>query len=128
MKTLNNATILTGRIMLSGMFLLSGISKISAFEGTQAYMSSVGVPGALAPAVIAFEIIAAILIIIGWQTRYTALALAGFSAMTALMFHFNFADQMQSIMFMKNITIAGGFLVLAANGAGTLSLDARRAK
>jgi len=125
---MKNITELVGRILLSGMFISSGVSKISAFEGLQAYMSSAGVPGVLAPLVIAVEIGGGLAVLVGWQTRYAALALAGFSGLSALLFHFDFADQMQSINFMKNFTIAGGFLILAAHGAGAFSLDARLAK
>lgn len=111
------------RISLSGVFLLSGISKISAFEGTQAYMASQGVPGMMLPLVIALEIIAPIMIITGWHTRLAAIALAGFTLAAAFLFHFNLADQMQSIMFMKNIMVTGGLLLLFSHGAGQLSFD-----
>ena len=91
-------------------------------------MSSVGVPGVLLPVVIATEVLGAIAIIIGWHTRVTALLLAGYALLTALIFHTNFADQIEMIMFLKNVSIAGGFLLLVANGAGPLSLDRRFAK
>ncbi len=117
---------LAGRILLALMFLLAGISKITGYEGTQGYMASVGVPGALLPLVIALEIGGAIAIIVGFQTRLAALALAGFSIAAAALFHSNFADQIQMILFLKNVAVAGGFLILAANGPGSLSLDARR--
>jgi putative oxidoreductase len=91
-------------------------------------MTSVGVPGALLPAVIAFEVLGAIAIIVGWKTRLTAFLLAGFTLLSGLLFHGNFADQMQMIMFLKNVSIAGGFLLLAAHGAGALSLDRRNTK
>ena len=118
---------LGGRILLSAMFLISGLNKIAGYAGTQAYMESQGVPGSLLPLVIAFEVAAPLLVVIGWQTRLVALALAGFSILTGLLFHMDFADQMQTIMFMKNLTIAGGFLLLVARGAGELSIDYRRA-
>jgi len=86
------------------------------------------VPGVLLPAVIATEVFGAIAIILGWRTRTTALLLAGYAVLTALIFHTNFADQVQMIMFLKNVSIAGGFLLLVANGAGPLSLDRRLAK
>ena len=89
-------------------------------------MSSLGVPGALLPAVIALEVFGAAAIIVGWQTRVTAFLLAGFAVLSGLIFHNNFADQVQAIMFLKNVSIAGGFLLLVANGAGALSLDALR--
>jgi len=119
-------TELAGRVALAAIFLLAGLNKITAYAGTQGYMESVGVPGALLPAVIALELIGAALLIVGFQTRLAALALAGFSVVSALLFHFDLADQMQFILFFKNIAMAGGFLVLAANGAGALSIDARR--
>ena len=113
------------RTALSAVFLISGRTKLSQYEGTQAYMSSVGVPGALLPLVIAFEILAPLAVILGWQARIAAFLLAGFSLVTALLFHFNFADQIQSIMFMKNIAIAGGFGMIVAYGSGAFSLSRR---
>jgi putative oxidoreductase len=86
-------------------------------------MSSAGVPGAFLPAVIATEVLGALAIILGWKTRTFAVLLAGFSLLTAITFHRNFADQMQMINFLKNVSIAGGFLLLVANGAGPLSID-----
>lgn len=117
---------LAGRILLALMFLLAGISKITGYAGTAGYMASAGVPGALLPLVIALEVGGALAIIVGFQTRLVALALAGFSVVAAALFHSNFADQMQMVMFLKNVAVAGGFLVLAANGPGALSLDAKR--
>lgn len=119
---------LAARILLSAMFFMAGLSKIGAYAGTQGYMESQGVPGFLLPLVIGVEVIAPVLLVVGWQTRYAAIALAGFTAAAALMFHLNFADQIQSIMFMKNIAITGGLLLLATHGAGELSLDSKLAK
>lgn len=115
-----------GRTLLSGIFLLTGINKAGAFAATQGYMESVGVPGVLLAPTIAFEILAPLAIIVGLYARSAAFLLAGFSIMTALIFHFNFADQMQSIMFLKNISIAGGLLLLAAYGPGPFSINPRR--
>jgi len=112
-----------GRILMAQIFLLAGISKIGAYEGTQGYMESVGLPGMLLPLVIALEIGGGLALIIGWKARWAAAALAGFSVVSALIFHNNFADQMQMIMFMKNFAIAGGLLFLLAHGAGAYSLD-----
>jgi putative oxidoreductase len=123
-----NVAELAGRSLLAVLFLLSGVGKIGAYAATAAYMSSVGVPSVLLPVVIATEVLGATAIIIGWQTRIVAVVLAGFSLLTALVFHFNFADQIEMIMFLKNVSIAGGFLLLVANGAGPLSLDRRLAK
>ena len=119
---------LAARILLSAMFFMAGLSKIGAYAGTQGYMESQGVPGFLLPLVIGVEVIAPVLLVLGWQTRYAAIALAGFTAATAFMFHLNFADQIESIMFMKNIAITGGLLLLATHGAGELSLDSKLAK
>ncbi|KAF0191490.1 MAG: putative oxidoreductase [Gammaproteobacteria bacterium] len=121
-------TLLTGRVLLAHLFLLAGISKIGAYAGTQGYMESMGAPGALLPLVILTEVGGALALIVGWQTRWAAIALAGFSILSALMFHTNFSDQIQMIMFMKNGAIAGGLLVLAAAGPGGLSLDHRRGR
>lgn len=125
-KAFNRFVELGGRILLSALFLTSGLGKIGAYAGTAAYMSSLGVPGAFLPAVIALEVFGAVAIIVGWQTKVTAFLLAGFTVLSALIFHSNFADQVQAIMFFKNISIAGGFLLLVASGAGALSIDALR--
>lgn len=127
-NSVQKAAELGGRILLSLLFLLSGLGKIGAYAGTAAYMSSVGVPGALLPAVIATEVLGALAIIIGWKTRVIAFLLAGFSLLTAVVFHNNFGDQIQMIMFLKNVSIAGGYLLLVANGPGPLSIDRRIAK
>ena len=127
-QTAIHAGNLTGRIFIAAIFLMAGIGKLGAgYAGTQGYMESMGVPGILLPLVIALEIGGAILVIAGLWTRLAALALAGFTVVSAVLFHADFSDQMQMIMFMKNFAIAGGFLFLAANGAGAWSLDARRA-
>ena len=127
-STVKNVSELAGRIFLSGLFLLSGLGKVGAYAATAAYMSSVGVPGVLLPVVIATEVLGATAIVLGWQTRVSALLLAGYSLLAALIFHTNFADQIEMIMFLKNVSIAGGFLLLVANGAGPLSFDRRLAK
>jgi putative oxidoreductase len=127
-NTVQKLSELGGRILLSMLFLLSGLGKIGAYAGTAAYMSSVGVPGALLPAVIATEVLGALAIIVGWKTRVIAFLLAGFSLLTAVVFHNNFGDQIQMIMFLKNVSIAGGYLLLVANGPGPLSIDRRIAK
>ena len=123
---MNKYANLVGRILLAHIFLLAGISKISGYAATQGYMEAMGVPGALLPLVIALEVGGALALIVGWQTRLAALALAGFSLVAAVIFHANFADQMQMIMFMKNVAIAGGLVLLAAQGAqDTISVDKR---
>ena len=122
---MNKFSDLGARILLAVIFFMAGIGKIGAYAGTQGYMESQGVPGMLLPAVIGLEIIAPIMLVVGWKIRYAAFALAGFTILSALMFHLNFADQIQSIMFMKNLAIAGGLLLLVNHGAGELSLDSK---
>jgi len=121
-------TELGGRVLLASLFLISGLGKIGGYAGTAAYMAAAGVPAALLPLVIATEVLGAVAIIVGWQARVVALLLAGFTVISGLVFHSNFADQMQTIMFLKNLSITGGFLLLAANGPGRLSLDGRSAR
>jgi putative oxidoreductase len=122
---LRDAAELGGRILLSSLFVLSGLSKIGAYAATVGYMSAMGVPGALLPVVIATELLGGVAIAFGWKTRVVAFLLAGYALLTALVFHINFADQTQMIMFFKNVSIAGAFLMLTANGAGRLSLDGK---
>ena len=119
---------LGGRLGLAAIFLLAGVNKIQYYEGNAAFLASGGLPEFLLPLVIAFEIGGALALIAGFQVRLAALGFAGFSVVTAALYHNNLADQTQFFMFFKNIAIAGGFLILAANGAGRFSLDARLAR
>jgi putative oxidoreductase len=123
-----NTAELVGRILLVALFLISGLGKITAYAATAGYMASMGVPGVALPLVIGLEVLGAAAITLGWKTRIVAFLLAGFTLLTGIVFHANFADQMQTIMFLKNVSIAGAFLMLAANGAGAFSLDARASK
>ena len=113
-------------MLMSAIFLMAGISKLGSYATTQSYMDSVGMPGALLPLVILLELGGGLAVLLGWQTRISAFLLAGFCLLSALIFHANFGDQMQSILFMKNMAMAGGFLLLLAGGAGAWSVDARR--
>ena len=117
-----------GRVFIALIFVISGFNKFFAYTDIQDYMASMGVSGELLPLVIGIEVLAGLAVIIGWQTRLAALALAGFSIVTAAIFHMDFADQIQFIMFMKNLAIAGGLLLLAANGPGTYAFDIRHRK
>lgn len=117
---------LVGRILLALIFILSGIGKISDPAGTAGFMESMGVPGILVWPTIALEILGGIAIVIGFQTRIAAFALAAFSIAAAVIYHHNFADQMQMIMFLKNLSIAGGLLLLAASGALSFGVDCRK--
>lgn len=120
-----NATFsLFGRLGLSLIFIISGWGKIAGYAATQQYMEAMGVPGSLLPLVIALELGGGLAILAGGFTRAIALALAAFSLASAVLFHGNLGDATQAIMFWKNVAMAGGFLMLAANGAGALSLDA----
>ena len=114
---------LTGRVFISGVFLLSGFNKIGNYDGTVGWMESFGLPGFLLIPAIILEILAPILIIIGYQTKIAAGALSLFCLATAIIFHTDFSDQMQFIAFMKNLALAGGFLFLVVNGAKGYCLD-----
>ena len=116
-------TDLGARSLMAAIFILAGLSKITGYEGNLAYMASAGVPGFLLPAVIALEILGGIALVIGLQTRLAALGLAVFSISSALLFHFDLADQMQFIQFFKNLAMAGGLLLLANTRPGPWTID-----
>ena len=119
--------IVIARFLSAQIFLLSGLSKLGDYAGTQTYMSTMGVPGMLLPVVIALEIGGGLALIAGVFTRWVALALAGFSIAGAILFHRDFADTTQLVMFMKNFAMAGGLLLLYVHGSGPFSVDAKRA-
>lgn len=124
---MNNAIVLVARLLMAHIFLLSGIGKLGAgYAATQGYMAAMGVPGIVLPLVIALEIGGGLALVVGFLTRWAALGLAAFCVVAALLFHLNFADKMQMIMFMKNLVMAGGLLMLYVHGAGAYSIDARR--
>lgn len=124
-STIQAAAALVGRLLLAALFLLEGWSKVRGHGPAVAYMERFSVPGLLLPAVIFVELAGGILLVIGWQARCAALALAIFSIVAALLFHINLADRNQLLHFEKDLAIAGGLLVLAAFGPGRFSLDAR---
>jgi len=126
MTDAKKAAELAGRTLMAVMFLKTGVGKITAYAGTQAYMAAAGVPGTLLPFVIALEVLGGLALIAGYRTRLVSIALAVFTVMAGLLFHNQLADQMQQVMFLKNLAIAGGFLILAVHGAGAWSIDARR--
>ncbi len=112
------------RVLLAVLFVLEGYGKIAGYDGTMGYMASQGVPGMLLPLVIALELGGGLLLIAGFQTRWVALALAAFTVAASLIFHIGDG---QMTMFLKNMAITGGLLLLYVHGAGPLSLDARKA-
>ena len=126
MQRIENLAMPAGRFLMAIIFVMAGIGKIADYAGTQGYMEIMVVPGALLPLVIITEIGGGLAIILGWQTRLVAFALAGFSVISGIIFHADFGDQTQMIMFLKNLAIAGGFLFLVANGAGAYALDNRK--
>jgi putative oxidoreductase len=126
MNTFAKSSDLVGRTLMAALFLVAGLGKIGGYAATLAYMQSKGVPGALLPLVIALEVLGAIAIIVGYRTRLVAAALAAFSLVSGFIFHGG-SDQIQQVLLMKNIAIAGGFLLLVARGAGEWSIDARTA-
>lgn len=128
MNTLYSAMAPLGRTLLALIFVFSGFGKIANYAGTQSYMEAMGVPGMLLPVVILLEIAGGLAIILGWQTRIAAFLLAGFSLLSALIFHNNFGDQMQMIQFLKNLALAGAFLLLVAVGPGPVAVDNRGAR
>jgi putative oxidoreductase len=132
MTALQAPLLLASRVLLSIIFIMSGFQKITGYAGTAGYMEAMGVPAILLPLAIAVELGAGIALLVGWQTRIAAVLLAGFSVVAGYLFHYaaiagqdQMADMMQMIMFMKNVTIAGGLLALVAVGAGAWSVDAR---
>ena len=128
----NSVLTLVGRILLAVLFIPAGFQKFGAIEGTSGYIAAMGLPAStlLAWAAAVFEVVAGIAILVGFQTKWASLALAAFCVFTGFVFHYaavaGDTSGMQMIMFMKNLSLAGGFLVLAASGAGAYSVDAKR--
>jgi len=114
---------LVGRIFLSVLFLFNGIAKIFDYEGTIEYMENFGVPGVLIYPAIIIEILFPILLIIGYKTRFSAIVLASFTILLAVIFHTDFSNQMQLTAFLKNFAIAGGFLIIFVYGPDKYSID-----
>ena len=118
-----NFTDLLGRILISALFLLSAYNKIFSIDGTMSWMEGFGVPGFLLYPTIALEIILPLFVIIGYQARISAGLLAIFCIATAFLFHYDFVDQMQTMAFLKNLGLAGGFLFIVANRTKDWSID-----
>ena len=120
---LSNSLDLIGRFFISSIFLLSGINKIRNYEGSHDWMESLEVSGVLLIPAIVLEVVAPILVIVGYQVKISAVLLSLFCISTAIIFHTDFSNQMQFVSFFKNIGLAGGFLFLVINGAKDFSLD-----
>ena len=115
-----------GRLFISSVFLLSGYDKIMNFDATVNWMEGFGVPGFLLWPTIILEILLPICIIIGYQFRISAIALALFSIATGIIFHSDFTNQMQIIALLKNLGLAGGFMFIAIHGTKDWALDKKK--
>ena len=111
------------RALISVLFLISAYNKIFNIESSMNWMSGYGVPGILIYPTILIEILLPVMIIIGYKVRIAASLLSIFCLLTAFIFHFDFADQIQFILFLKNVGLAGGFLFIVVNGTKEWSLD-----
>lgn len=125
--------IIVARLLLAILFISAGVSKFGGLDGTAAYIGSAGLPAPtlLAPLVAGFEVLAGLALVLGWQARWAALALAGFTVVASVLFHAFWAvpaeqAMMQQLMFMKNLAVVGGLLLVYGFGAGPVSFDARR--
>ncbi|MET3816432.1 putative oxidoreductase [Pantoea sp. AN62] len=123
MKKFEDTGLLLARILMPILFITAGWGKITGYAATQQYMEAMGVPGVMLPLVILLEFGGGLAILFGFLTRFTALFTAGFTILTAFLFHSNFAEGVNQLMFMKNLSIAGGFLVLGLVGPGAYSID-----
>ena len=112
-----------GRVLLSTLFLVEGIGKISIQEDVIMYMEDYGVPEMLFVPATILEILFPLLIIVGYKTKWAASIMALFTFTVAIIFHTNFSEGMQMLFFLKDIAIAGGFMIIVAYGPGKISLD-----
>jgi len=123
MSTSHASISLVARALLSVIFILAGLQKITGYEATVAYMQAFGVPGPLLPLAIVAELGGGLAILVGFFARMAALALAGFCIVAGAIFHSNFADDVQMVLFLKNLALAGGLLLLFANGPGAWAVN-----
>lgn len=123
-KTLTtNAGLLAARILLGALFVMAGFGKLGDVQGFAGYMVTGGIPAFLAWPVVLFEIVGGLALVVGFQTRVAAVALALFSIASGLLYHYVPGDQMQMTSFLKNVALTGGYLALALAGPGAWSLD-----
>ena len=130
---MNHVLNVLGRLLIAALFLPAGLSKITGFEGTVGYIGSMGLPAPALGAVIAIavEVLGGWALIVGWQTRIASLVLALFTLAASVIFHAYWAAPAEQafvvqLLFFKNIAVIGGLLILAAQGPGAFSLDARK--
>ena len=112
-----------GRLFLSLLFLIEGLGKISIEQDVIMYMEDYGVPGILFLPALVLEILFPLILIAGYKTKWTASIMALFTFAVAIIFHTDFGESMQLMLFLKDIAIAGGFMIIIANGPGKISLD-----
>lgn len=129
LDSLNTPMTVAGRILLALMFVLAGFGKLMNIDGTAAYMGSAGLPASSALAVLVglIELLGGLAVATGFLARWAALCLAVFTLVASLMFHRYWSlpaeqQMMQQLLFMKNMAVAGGMLILAALGPGPASL------
>ncbi|MEO6299831.1 MAG: DoxX family protein [Paracoccaceae bacterium] len=125
MEKLNTFIPLVARLLIAALFIVGGLGKLADVQGFAGYLAMGGLPSFLAWPAIIFEIAVGLSMILGFQTRIMALLAAGFCIVTAVLYHSNFADQTMMVMFLKNLGLAGGFLMIFANGAGSVAIDKR---
>jgi putative oxidoreductase len=129
----SDVALLAGRFGLGAIFLVSGLGKLASWSGTVAYAGSKGVPAILLAGAVALEVVGGLSLLAGWKTRWGTIALLAFLVPVTLVFHGFWAyqgaeAQLQTIQFLKNVSIGGGLLVVLAVGPGALSVDERRAR
>jgi putative oxidoreductase len=116
---------LLGRLMLAALFLNDGWVVVNNYDATAEYLSQFGVPPFMLVPALLLQVVGGLLVAVGSNTRLAALALSFFCISTAVIFHNQLGDPNEQIHFWKDLAIAGGFLVLAAHGAGEFSVDSR---
>ena len=128
MSAYNDIALLIGRILIAALFLIAAYNKFKGLSGTTGYFTKLGVPApsVMAPLVAVAELAMGALVLVGFKTRFVALAIALFCVLAALLAHTNFGDTNQLNHFLKNLAIAGGALALFVAGPGVCSVDARK--
>lgn len=123
---INRLCILGARILMGLFFVYFGMDKFIHYSDSTIYMSSMGVPGWLLPLVLVLEIGGGVALLIGWRLRRVAGLLAAFTVLATLIFHSDFAEQIQTILFMKNMAIIGGLLLMVVIGGQATGAKGQR--